>query len=431
MRPKRGVGAIERVNSIWQSKIFDRIRILPDAQERFAKVQVIEGDITKPLFGISSQDIDLLSEQVTIAIHSAATVRFDEPLKLAVENNVVSVENLVNLASKMNNLEALIHVSTAYSNCDRSEVDEVFYEAPIQADKLIEMSRWMDPEVLDRITPSLMDGRPNSYTYTKAVAESLLRRKSREVLPHLAIGMVRPSIVGGTWSQPIRGWVDNFNGPTGMILAMMSGSLQAMHVKKHYCADMVPVDMVANLIICAAWKVHQEYFKNQDKSLVDKSDEIDCKKPTNDIEKCDNITIFNCVSSSLNPLIWNSLHKYIYEVAKEYPINASMRPAGSLLLSSEFLFKLYSSVNHASIAYVGDFMLKMMGKKSKLVPLHQRLMKMTTILKPFTTKEWLFNCTNTTRLVENMTSVDREIFNFDIRKLEWRDYLPRYYIGSK
>ncbi len=46
-----------------------------------SKLEAIEGDILEPNLGISPEDEKKLVENVNIVFHSAATVRFDEPLK--------------------------------------------------------------------------------------------------------------------------------------------------------------------------------------------------------------------------------------------------------------------------------------------------------------------------------------------------------------
>ena len=42
---------------------------------------VIPGDITMPALGISNADIEILTQDVSIVFHSAATVKFDEPMR--------------------------------------------------------------------------------------------------------------------------------------------------------------------------------------------------------------------------------------------------------------------------------------------------------------------------------------------------------------
>jgi thioester reductase-like protein len=45
------------------------------------KLEAIEGDLILPELGISSEDVKKLADNVNIVFHSAATVRFEEPLK--------------------------------------------------------------------------------------------------------------------------------------------------------------------------------------------------------------------------------------------------------------------------------------------------------------------------------------------------------------
>lgn len=46
-----------------------------------SKLIAIEGDLLEPDLGISEKDRQELIQNVNIVFHSAATVRFDEPVK--------------------------------------------------------------------------------------------------------------------------------------------------------------------------------------------------------------------------------------------------------------------------------------------------------------------------------------------------------------
>lgn len=50
-----------------------------------------------------------------------------------------------------------------------------------------------DAKALEHIASQLMEGRPNTYTFTKALAENLVEEYSA----HLPIAIVRPSIITG------------------------------------------------------------------------------------------------------------------------------------------------------------------------------------------------------------------------------------------
>jgi hypothetical protein len=56
----------------------------------------------------------------------------------------------------------------------------------------------MDDEMVDLFTKKLLKNKPNTYTYTKQLAEWLLVTEGAG----LPIAIVRPSIVGATWKEP-------------------------------------------------------------------------------------------------------------------------------------------------------------------------------------------------------------------------------------
>lgn len=52
--------------------------------------------------------------------------------------NVLATQKMLALAHKMKHLEILIHVSTAYANCDRELIEETVYPPPVEYVKLID-----------------------------------------------------------------------------------------------------------------------------------------------------------------------------------------------------------------------------------------------------------------------------------------------------
>ena len=55
----------------------------------------------------TESDASLLQKGVHVVYHSAATVRFDEKLRVAVNMNVLAVRKMLNLCRKMEHLEVL------------------------------------------------------------------------------------------------------------------------------------------------------------------------------------------------------------------------------------------------------------------------------------------------------------------------------------
>ena len=84
-------------------KVFDALR--KDSPEVLNKLVAIGGDMSLAQMGISPADVKMLSENVSIVFHSAATVKFDEVLKIAVEMNLKGTMRLIELCRKMERLE--------------------------------------------------------------------------------------------------------------------------------------------------------------------------------------------------------------------------------------------------------------------------------------------------------------------------------------
>lgn len=68
-------------------------------------MQFIKGDCLKPILGISENDRLTLEKEVNVIFHVAATVRFDESLREAVNINVRSTSDLLDIAKKMTALQ--------------------------------------------------------------------------------------------------------------------------------------------------------------------------------------------------------------------------------------------------------------------------------------------------------------------------------------
>lgn len=70
-----------------------------------SKVSAVTGDISLPGLGLDDTDRALLVKTVQIMFHGAATVRFDEHIKMAVKINVLGVRDIIKLAKEMKQLK--------------------------------------------------------------------------------------------------------------------------------------------------------------------------------------------------------------------------------------------------------------------------------------------------------------------------------------
>ncbi|KAK7600946.1 hypothetical protein V9T40_008387 [Parthenolecanium corni] len=248
MRQKRNRDVNERFRELFDAPIFEKLK--NDNPKVFFKMAAIEGDCLEPNLGISEKDQITLQNEVNIVFHVAATVKFDAPLRDAVNINVRSTRDLLEIAKKMKHLKSFVHVSTAFSHCaERKFIEEKLYEAPMPASSLITLVDQLSDQVVDKITPTLLGSFPNTYVFTKAVAEGLFTSKSLD----LPTSIFRPGIVISTAKEPIPGWINNLYGPTGLVAAAGIGLVHTLHSNKDCKANIVPCDYVINALVAVAW----------------------------------------------------------------------------------------------------------------------------------------------------------------------------------
>ena len=64
---------------------------------------------------------------------------------------------------------------------------------------MVHVVRWMNEKMIAGVTPALLEKRPNTYTFTKSLAESLIFHHGKD----LPVAVFRPSIVGASLKEPM------------------------------------------------------------------------------------------------------------------------------------------------------------------------------------------------------------------------------------
>ncbi|CAH2242543.1 jg2565, partial [Pararge aegeria aegeria] len=248
LRNKKGVNAEDRLASLYSSKCFDRLRKeKPDIFQK--KVFFIVGDCSEIGLGICAEDRTLIINRTNIIFHVAASVRFDETLKTAARLNLRGTREMVDLAKEIRNLEVLVHVSTSYANTNRKRIEEVIYPAFADWRDTLDICENIDDTTLNAVTPKYLGELPNTYVFTKQLAEHVVAEQ-KGILP---IVIMRPSIVISSFREPVEGWIENLNGPVGMLIASGKGILRTMYTDPDLESDYIPVDVCIKAFITAAW----------------------------------------------------------------------------------------------------------------------------------------------------------------------------------
>lgn len=60
--------------------------------------------------------------------------------------------------------------------------------------------------------------------------------------------------VGASYEEPFPGWLDNYAGPASCVYAAGKGIMHTMRIEPNASADIIPADIVINVIIAAAWR---------------------------------------------------------------------------------------------------------------------------------------------------------------------------------
>lgn len=94
-------------------QIFDRLkRECPKYKNR---IEAISGDCSVSGLGLNITDRQKLMSDIHVVFHVAATVKFDENLKLAYSINVKGTKDVLDLARQMKNLK-VIYKTYFYNN---------------------------------------------------------------------------------------------------------------------------------------------------------------------------------------------------------------------------------------------------------------------------------------------------------------------------
>lgn len=403
VRPKKGLTIEQRTVEMFEFKLFDRLKA--SHPEFMEKVVPIEGDITLDNLGLSEENIQRLVEDVNIIFHLAATINFQEPLRVAVTMNMLGTKKVVHLAKQVKNLESLIHVSTAYVNCPlASEMYEVMSPAPVDPEDVIKLTEANDDTQLAKITPDLIKPWPNTYSFTKCLAEHILVNDARG----LPICIVRPSIVCGAWREPEPGWVDNKFAFTGLLLGLGLGGLRSLYAKPGMVLDFIPVDIPTNLMITAAFNVTARKYKT-----------------------ISPVPIYNCSSGYQKPLKIENLQKYIVNTVRRIPLNKPiMYPYGSAK-TSEIHHRAHMFIVSGIAAYATDFVLTLLGKRPFAVKVYKKMNTAIDALQYFMLRDWTFHNENVQGLWASISPSDKEVFQFSIDDLNWEKYIDAYQLGCK
>ncbi|KAF4518170.1 hypothetical protein B566_EDAN007861 [Ephemera danica] len=365
LRSKKGVSPTERVQELLQSNVFERVRRECGAAA-LNHVTAVEGDIDSPGLGLSAEDRANLCSNVHVVFHVAATVRFDERLKTALRTNLGGTRSVLQLAP--------------YSNAPRIDIDEKVYPPPVDPGNLISSMDWLSEEQFDILAPTLISAWPNSYAFSKMLAENLVTQQCSD----LPVAIFRPAIVTSTHMEPMPGWVDNMNGPAGITVGAQVGVIRCFRCDSKLVVDLVPEPKV-----------------------------------------------YNFVSSSQKPLRWFEYVRYCEEHGLRHPSHQAIWYYMLLMTPHRRLFQLLALFLHELPARALDLASAALGRPQKMMKMYAKIDKFNDLMSYFTTRQWNFTDRNVRTLYQALSPEDRALFPFDLSTISWAPYIHNYMAGIR
>uniref|UniRef100_A0A1B6DEA6 Fatty acyl-CoA reductase n=2 Tax=Clastoptera arizonana TaxID=38151 RepID=A0A1B6DEA6_9HEMI len=370
-----------------------------DIEKKFI---LLNGDVSELNLGLSAEDEQNIIKNVSIVFHVAASVRFDDPLSDAIKMNTRGTREIVQLCLKIKSLKTFLHVSTTYSNCYKSMVEEKVYPPLADWREMIETVEKLDPGIINILTKKYIGSMPNTYTFSKSLAENVVW-EHRNQLPVI---ILRPSIVISSWKDPFPGWLDTINGPTAMLVGGGKGVLRTCLANKDVVADYMPVDVAIRAIITAVW--HHCVNRVQDQNKI----------------------VYNC-SSRDKSVSMQELMRLGLKTAEQFPFSEVLWTPTAHFTTNKTCFAVNAWFKHLIPALIVDLVLKIRNKKPRLVKIQQRIFQAITALSYFTLNHWTFKNENFQNLDAVLLPEDKIDFSIDLSDINIKEYFVNATLGLR
>ncbi|XP_051168817.1 uncharacterized protein LOC127286434 [Leptopilina boulardi] len=407
IRPKKGKEIQQRLDEFFKLEIFNPLR---EKDPFFVKKIIpLNGDVRKSNLGLSQEDRKMLINEVSIVIHAAATTKFDEPLKVAVDINVNSVVEIIKLCRELKKLKMAVYVSTAFIRNNSCTIEEKIYPLPMTYEEVhntvdIINRRNLSREDEEQFTKLILGNFPNTYIFTKSIAEGILNEEARD----LPFCVFRFPIASATYKEPVTGWVDTIQGFNQLMMGLGLGVIHTLLCPdKNEVVYMVPADFVCNALIASIWDTEKE-MKRTSKTEV---------------------PVYNYVNGNENPLTKLEFERIAYTTHPHLLPTKMLYYPEIFIAQSPKVFAILNFFLHLLPALAGDIVYRIMGKKPIFYKIYQKGVKFFKTTEFFSMTIWTFDNNRIESLWEKLSNDDKELFPFDMKKIDWSDVVLAYWKG--
>lgn len=390
IRSKKEMSSAARWQQVSQNLVFTRL--LTEKPDAFSKIVVLDGDIAERGLGLCDNDKEELCNNVAVVFHAAACVRFDDPLSSAVLLNVRGTKELLDLARSMKKLECFQYVSTAYSTpkLNDDKIEEVLYPQQYDWRTLINIAE-RDGNLLNILQDKILTVHPNTYTFTKAVAENMLQQ-TKDNLP---VVIFRPSVVTGALQEPEPGWIDNLNGPAGILCGIGAGVLRVMKCKIETSLDIVPIDIAVNAMIVTAWVTSTKRSKE--------------------------LLLYNCTYGDVKSFGFNDVNVYGEMALSQFPLKKSFWYPFCFVANNTYYYHLLFYILQVLPGWIVDTILIIFRQKPILTKLNIKIYKATKALYYFASQDIEFFNSNYKSVFNLIPPEERDMFYLKFKEISILD----------
>ncbi len=464
IRRQRSTTAQRRFEKVIEdSPLFDRLHNRHgDDFGKFLseKIVVIEGDVSQAGLGVEPATLGQLQSDLDLVINSSGLTDFNPDLRQALLINIDGTINLLDFVRWCDHA-ALIHLSTCYvvgyrdgritetpapnytpkaaAGFDaeleyqslrqvveeiesRAESEEVsarlrqqvlgkgrrLGDAELNAQVRKQRQRWVRDELIEAGMQRAQEfGWPNTYTFTKSVAESLIAKLGAG----LPVAIARPSIVETSTHDPFSGWNEGVN--TSAPISYLLGTLfRQMPSNGKKCLDIIPVDLVCRgMILIAA-------------ALVERRHE----------------PIYQLATSAVNPCnmrrtieLTGLAHRKYYRAQDD--VNQRLRAYFDTIPVSKERYQQLSAPRQKQVVQALQRILSPLPMmRSPLVRRERdldRVEKIIELYEPFILhNEYVFEAQNVELLSAALPEDEREAFGYDASYIDWWDYWINIHIPA-
>ena len=424
------------------------------------KIEVVEGDVSQPGLGLDAETAVRLRKDLDLIINSSGLTDFNPDLRDALAVNVDSTYHLIEFIRGSEHA-ALLHLSTCYVAGQRDgrvservrpnytpshlkdfdaekewhrlhelvQSAEARVEGPEVTEELKKQAlekehaakglsgqalenqirknrvRWLKKYLTEEGTRRAQElGWPNTYTFTKSLAESLIAKYISKDGAGLPIAIVRPAIVETSVAKPFRGWNEGIN--TSASLSYLLGTaFRQLPSNERKRLDIIPVDAVcAGMTLISA-------------ALVERRHDPLYQLATSCTNPCDMGRSIELTSlghrrhyrAQEGLEYWLRLRMDAIPVSKER-YNRMSAPAQKMIVKS--IQRVMSPLPSS--------MTKPLAKTERNL---ERVEKLVELFEPFILhNEHDFVADNVEKLSQALTPDEKEIFGYDTAGLDWWEY---------